>query len=573
MYARVYSGTTRWQFNMDDGRPFFVNIWDFGGQEIYKATHQFFLTKRSLYALVADNRREDTDFNYWLNVVQLQSDNSPLLIIHNQKQQRRRDIPERELRGRFDNLKEIFRTNLITGDGLDDILRAIPFFMQQLPHVGDALPKTWVAIRTTLEQDDRNHIPYAEYQRICDEHNLTDPARQAQVIDYLHDLGVCLHFNDDIILRETVILKPEWGTEAVYAVLDNPGVMQNSGRFTTAELLQIWDDPKYQGMAAQLLRLMINFKLCYQIPGTTDAYIAPQLLSFDHEPYEWDEANNLQFRYRYGFMPKGLVTRLIVAVNQMIKGDLVWRTGVVLQRGDTVAEVIERYDIREIHIRLQGDDKQGLLAIIMKELEVIHTAFRRRPDVQMLVPCHCDECCNSAQPYFHPYKFLISMRQKQTPAQCQKSGTSVDPHALLNDVVPPKIRDDFEHHDKPIGNTTINIHGNVHGDLYGGNPVTEQEREPKLNINLDWVGKLYFPMIFVIVIIGLGVLAANVPPAALLVVIIAAIIFVPLIGTLQLFNEGKLTQKNFIELIRLLIGKIPVIGSSPNDDDNPPKGP
>jgi len=29
-----------------------VNIWDFGGQEIYHATHQFFLTHRSLYLLL-----------------------------------------------------------------------------------------------------------------------------------------------------------------------------------------------------------------------------------------------------------------------------------------------------------------------------------------------------------------------------------------------------------------------------------------------------------------------------------------------------------------------------------------
>src|SRR5712691_7833203 len=52
---------------------FKVSIWDFGGQEIYHATHQFFLTRRSLYALVADDRKEDTDFNYWLQVVELLS--------------------------------------------------------------------------------------------------------------------------------------------------------------------------------------------------------------------------------------------------------------------------------------------------------------------------------------------------------------------------------------------------------------------------------------------------------------------------------------------------------------------
>ena len=80
---------------MENGQPFRVNIWDFGGQEIYHATHQFFLTKRSLYVLVADTRKEDTDFYYWLNAVELLSDNSPLLIVKNEKQDRHREINER----------------------------------------------------------------------------------------------------------------------------------------------------------------------------------------------------------------------------------------------------------------------------------------------------------------------------------------------------------------------------------------------------------------------------------------------------------------------------------------------
>ena len=68
----------------DDGhekilkREFHVNIWDFGGQEIYHATHQFFLTRRSVYVLVCDDRKEDTDFAYWLQVVEMLSDGSPL---------------------------------------------------------------------------------------------------------------------------------------------------------------------------------------------------------------------------------------------------------------------------------------------------------------------------------------------------------------------------------------------------------------------------------------------------------------------------------------------------------------
>src|SRR5205085_7267302 len=33
-----------------------LNTWDFGGQQIYHATHQFFLTKRSVYVMVWNAR-------------------------------------------------------------------------------------------------------------------------------------------------------------------------------------------------------------------------------------------------------------------------------------------------------------------------------------------------------------------------------------------------------------------------------------------------------------------------------------------------------------------------------------
>ncbi len=42
-----------------------ANFWDFGGQEIMRATHQFFLSKRSLYILVLDGRKDEKP-EYWL---------------------------------------------------------------------------------------------------------------------------------------------------------------------------------------------------------------------------------------------------------------------------------------------------------------------------------------------------------------------------------------------------------------------------------------------------------------------------------------------------------------------------
>ena len=43
-----------------DGVDLTLNVWDFGGQQIYHTTHQFFMTRRSLYLLVWNARGTPT---------------------------------------------------------------------------------------------------------------------------------------------------------------------------------------------------------------------------------------------------------------------------------------------------------------------------------------------------------------------------------------------------------------------------------------------------------------------------------------------------------------------------------
>ena len=131
-----------WDFEIYKARKdrFQVNIWDFGGQEIYKATHQFFLTRRSLYVLLADNRQENTDFDYWLEVVNTLSAGSPLLIVLNEKGDRsRQQLAEAQLRGRFPNLKEILFCNLAHNRGLDEIVSQVQHHLQHHTYIAPQL--------------------------------------------------------------------------------------------------------------------------------------------------------------------------------------------------------------------------------------------------------------------------------------------------------------------------------------------------------------------------------------------------------------------------------------------------
>lgn len=258
---------------------------------------------------------------------------------------------------------------------------------------------------------------------------------------YLHDLGVCLNFQNDPLLNKTVILKPEWGTDAVYKALDDEGVIENKGRFTHSDVARIWDESQYTNMHMELLRLMINFKLCYTIKDGSE-YIAPQLLTKNQPDYRWDVGDNLIMRYTYEFMPKGIVTQFIVAMQAIIaEQELVWREGVILEKDETRAEVIENYGRREIKIRVAGRHKKELMTIVAYELDKIHSTYTRLK-CSKWIPCNCEGCKGNQQPHFYSFDTLREFAADgQDLIQCQKSPYKmVSVRRLIDDVAGPKQR-------------------------------------------------------------------------------------------------------------------------------------
>ena len=63
--------------------PVVFRTWDFGGQTEYYATHQYFLSKRSLYIVVwkiTDGERGVNEIQQWLINIQARAPNSPVII-------------------------------------------------------------------------------------------------------------------------------------------------------------------------------------------------------------------------------------------------------------------------------------------------------------------------------------------------------------------------------------------------------------------------------------------------------------------------------------------------------------
>ena len=342
------------------------------------------------------------------------------------------------MQGQFTNIKEILATNLATNRGLAEIIREIQHHISTLPHIGSSLPKTWKKVRETLELDSRNYINLEEYLSICEQNGFERREDKLQLSGYLHDLGVCLDFQDDPLLNKTVILKPEWGTAAVYKALDSQTVRNKFGKFNKDDLTNIWNEKKYLNMRDELLQLMIRFKLCYKIPGNSQTYIAPQLLTENQLEYDWDEDNNLILSYTYEFMPKGIITQFIVAMHKDIEEQkYVWKSGVILNKNETRAEVIEDYNRRKIKIRVSGKQKRDLMTIVTHELDKIHNSYNNRLKYNQLIPCNCSTCKNNQNPHFYKREKLKEwVTNGRLKANCDNYPyEEVDIRSLIDDVI------------------------------------------------------------------------------------------------------------------------------------------
>ena len=62
------------------------------------------------------------------------------------------------------------------------------------------------------------------------------------LLSYFHDLGIVLHFGDNPLLRDRVILKPAWATNAVYRIFDDDVIKAQQGRFTRNDCSALWSD-------------------------------------------------------------------------------------------------------------------------------------------------------------------------------------------------------------------------------------------------------------------------------------------------------------------------------------------
>ena len=233
--------------------PVVFRTWDFGGQTEYYATHQYFLSKRSLYLVVwkiTDGERGMNEIQQWLINIQARAPNSPVIIVGTHYDVVKDEFPpsfsdylQQRIREKFINITDPEKC------GLPRVLDSVEVScktrenMRLLAHLlydtafslrlpgsktkllEQKIPATYLALEDVVggiaaelrtggndpvlnqEQFELavNHELAAKYNGM----QLRDTTELNQATKFLHENGLLLHY-DDATLRDLYFLDPQW---------------------------------------------------------------------------------------------------------------------------------------------------------------------------------------------------------------------------------------------------------------------------------------------------------------------------------------------------------------------------
>ena len=357
-----------------------LNAWDFGGQEVYRVTHQFFFSRHALYLVLWNARlgAQQCDLETWLRRIKLRvGDDARIIVVatYSDTDQRLPRVDQEELRIKFAPCIAGFcEVDSATGLGIDSLKKMISGVAAELPQMGEPYPATWKAAQDELldraiGRDGRSgltHVPFSHFSEICLRHGVEAQA-QSVLATLLDRRGRIMYYGDEERLADVIILRPDWLTRAISYMLEDPHTNDENGVLHHDRLQAIWFDhgepqrDQYQpNLYPLFVRLMERFDICYRMDGAQADLVAQLVGVMKPEGIPWaaDEpaaagVTPLKLVCRMDEDPPGLVPWMIVRTHRYNQRRLHWQRGVFLEHPQHGTALIEFFD-RELTIQVRA---------------------------------------------------------------------------------------------------------------------------------------------------------------------------------------------------------------------------
>ncbi len=408
-----------------------LNVWDFGGQEIYHATHQFYLTNNSLFILVWSARLgyEAGRLYYWLETIEALAPNSPIIIVATHSEPRGADLPKRDILYRYPKV-EFFEVDNKTNLGIPELREKIRQIASTLKYMGAERPVSWVNATKKIRSLTDRYIDKKELYQIFFEagmngSDLDNPA------EYLHEMGDILYYKDEPELDDIVIVNPEWVSEHIALILDSSELDNESGFLPKKLMNKLWSDLD-DDMRCKFIILMEKFELAYRVTDPETICLVVEKLKHEEPDFieRWHNfKNHREIALIYddlSAVPAGIPSRFIARTHRFTTFTH-WRNGAVLKYkkdlpydtknhkdhdAQNLALVISKPDKKQILLKVRGNSPEYFSALLRDTLELTLKKFEGlRYDIK--VPCsgHNGQKC--------PHKFKLANLEKRLQRNIQ----------------------------------------------------------------------------------------------------------------------------------------------------------
>ena len=399
------------------GNTIRVHVWDFGGQEIMHATHQFFLSERSLYVVVVSGRRNEDNNNlhHWLETSRAFGKDSPVLVVVNKIDQHPMELDKPALRRRYPEIRGFFATSCSQNTGIDELERGIDKLLGEIDELRTPLPEKWFEVKTRLEGMKESWLSEAQFDAMCGEIGIEGRQERETMVTLLHRLGVALSY-PELRLKDTKVLRPDWMTGAVYKLVNDRKLLESHGVVTLDDLARLLDPVQYPADKYRyLVDVMKKFELCFTLDDDAGTFLIPDILQSDEPAIlgKWIPA--MELRYQYKILPTSVMSRFIARAHGLAFKNTYWRSGIVLERGSAQAIVRADRADRRITIELGGEDpheRADLLAVIRDHFDAIHKSIEGlEAELRLAVEAgreatvslkHLLECERNGEPTYRP---------------------------------------------------------------------------------------------------------------------------------------------------------------------------
>jgi internalin A len=456
-----------WSLPCPGGEPVTVHVWDFAGQVIAHATHQFFMSARSVYVLVLtareDSQREDAE--YWLRLIlafgseraaEGVDKTSKVIVVLNKWATAPVRLDREALREKYPFIIGYVETDCETGLGIPALRELLAQTIGHDQQVREKTGAAYFAVKNALKQrwkdEQTNYLDYAVYEEVCAAAGVTDQEKQKLMAVNLHALGLALNYGDDPRLRDTTVLNPDWVTDGIYLLLREAPNERAELSLEAACRKLPQEEPK---RVMFLIRLMQKYDLAFPLKEDELLWLVPQALA-DSQPAlatEWQgEATRL--RWTYTALPEGLVPRFITRTHTLSEGLPRWLNGTLLELGQ--ARALLRADVtdRRITATVLGPepDRQRLAGTIQTEMRALNAEIRGLEPLEELQLQHAPEVwlpvtgMEKAEAKGQPEMSLLTP-QGPLEVNATAENNRLTAEDARTDVWKPRVFISYSHHD------------------------------------------------------------------------------------------------------------------------------